>query len=311
MRKLVLGALWLALITGLGMAETAKERMPAVAGQFYPADSSKLAAGMDAHLAAGRAPLGAAPVAIVCPHADYAYCGAIMAEAWRQVRSHPYDLIVLLGTNHSDPAFEGVSVWREGAWRTPLGLAPVDEALAAALLEADPAHCRDRPQTHLAEHSIEVLVPWAQRVLPGVPILPLVVSSTDPALCEGFGRTLATAVAGRRVLLVASSDLSHYPSRADARILDRSTLTAMASLQAATFLRTIAEQKRQKVRGYSTSACGEAPILAMMAAARELGATAGRVIAYANSGEVRGGDPGRVVGYGAVAFTAESGAAAP
>jgi len=287
-----------------GAAAAARE--PAVAGQFYPGDQARLAAAIDADLARAQAPLGPRPVALVAPHAGYVFCGRILAEAWRQARPHRYGLIVLLGTNHSDPGFTRASVWDGGPWRTPLGAAAVDARAAAALLAADPRDCVARPATHRGEHSIEVQVPWAQRLFPGVPILPVVVASEDPELCERVGRALAAAVRGRDALIVASSDLSHYPAQADARAVDGATLAAVAAMDAAGLQRVIGAQMRRGVRGLATCACGEAPILVAMAAARELGATRGAVIAYGNSGDVPEGGSSRVVGYGAVAFTGKA-----
>ena len=290
---------------GGGASAVPREREPAVAGQFYPGNRAQLEAAIDADLARAKAPLGPRPIALVAPHAGYVFCGGILGEAWRQAKPHRYDLIVLLGTNHSDPGFEGVSVWNGGSWRTPLGAAAVDGRAAAALLAADAQDCAARPATHRGEHSVEVQVPWAQRLFPGVPILPVVVASEDAAMCERFGRALAAAVRGRQALIVASSDLSHYPTQADARVVDRATLEAVAAMDPAALQRTITAQMRRGVPGLATCACGEAPILAAMAAARELGATRGTAIAYANSGDVPEGGAGRVVGYGAVAFTSE------
>ncbi len=284
-------------------APASPERPPAVAGQFYPDGRAALVAAIDAAVGGASSPLGPRPVALVAPHAGYVFCGSILGEAWRQARGHDYDLIVLLGTNHTRADLNGVAVWTGGAWRTPLGATAVDVPAAKALVAADPADCTADPAAHEREHSIEVQVPFAERLFPGVKILPAIVGTEDLARLERFGKALARVVHNRRVLIIASSDLSHYPPRAEAVAVDRAVLAAIAGFDPAAVQRTIATEMRRQVPGLATCACGEAPILAAMVAARALGATHGTVIRYANSGDVAHGDESRVVGYGAVAFT--------
>jgi len=277
-----------------------------MAGRFYPDDRADLATAIDAVVGRARAPLGPRPVALVAPHAGYVFCGSILGEAWRQARGHDYDLIVLLGTNHTRADLNGVAVWTGGAWRTPLGATAVDVPAAKALVAADPTDCTEDPAAHEREHSIEVQVPFAERLFPGVKILPAVVGTEDLARLERFGKALAQVVRNRRALIVASSDLSHYPPRAEAEAVDRAVLAAIAGFDPAAVQKTIAAEMRRQVPGLATCACGEAPILAAMVAARALGATHGAVIRYANSGDVPSGDKNEVVGYGAVAFTREA-----
>jgi hypothetical protein len=293
---LMLGAAMVAATAAPGGAE----RPPAVAGSFYPADRAELAAQVQRFLAQAHAPIGGRPLAIVAPHAGYAYCGPVLGEAWRQAAGQDYDLIVILGTNHRVAGLDAPIVWPDGAWRTPLGTIAVDAAAARALLAADPA-CRSATAPHGTEHSLEVQLPFAQTVYPRLPILPVLVATQDPAKCERLGRALAAALRGRRPLIVASSDLSHYPVAADAERIDRATLAAIAALDPAALTRSINAAMRGGVRELATCACGEAPIRAALAAAAALGATRGVVVAYANSAQTPGGDPLRVVGYGAVA----------
>lgn len=285
-----------------GSCRMAPARPAAVAGEFYPSDRASLAALVDASLERARTPLGNAPVALLAPHAGYAFCGRIIAEAWRQARQRAVDLIVILGTNHKVAGFDRVSIWVQGAWRTPLGLAGVDEPAGRALLEADPSDCVTDPLPHRYEHSVEIQLPFAQRLFPGVPILPVVVACSELEPCTRLGAALARVVRTRRALIVASSDLSHYPPRAEAERVDQATLAAAASLDPAGLKQTIGSQMARGAPGLVTCACGEAPLLVAMAAARLLGATRGEVLAYANSADIPFGDPHAVVGYGAVAF---------
>ncbi|MDD5762563.1 MAG: AmmeMemoRadiSam system protein B, partial [bacterium] len=240
------------------------------------------------------------------PHAGYIFSGQIAADAWRQAQGGEFDLVVILGTNHTAPEFRGVAVHPGTGFRTPLGVAEIDRGAAEALIAADPG-CAFLPDVHKGEHSVEVQVPFAQVLFPKAKILPVVVGSPDPAVCERFGRALGTVLRGRKALVVASTDLSHYPSGKDADRVDRKVLAAVAGLDSAAFRAAIREEMSRGVPGLGTCACGEAPVLAAMSAAKALGATRGVVVSYANSGDASIGDTNRAVGYGAVVFDAGPG----
>ena len=278
-------------------------RMPAVAGSFYPEEPRRLAAEVQALLEQARPPRGGRPLALIVPHAGFAFSGLIAADGWRQAQGHRYALVVLLGTNHTAGFFTGISVFLGSGFRTPLGVVQVDEQAASALLAAD-RDCSSDPAPHEREHSIEVQLPFVQTVLPGASILPVIVSDEDPPLCARLGVALANVLADRRALIVASSDLSHFPSYKDAVAADCAVLTAMARLDPDGLRETIAREEGAGRRGLDTCACGLAPVLAAMAAARTLGATRGTVISRASSGDAPPGDHARVVGYGAILFTA-------
>jgi MEMO1 family protein len=280
-------------------------REPAVAGQFYPADARALNAMLDAVLKDATAPGPESPVAIVVPHAGYVFSAQIAADGWRQAAAHQYDTIVLLGTNHTGAGRGRIGVYPGSGMRTPLGVAPVDQALSAALVKEDP-DCVADTAMHSAEHSIEVHVPFAQRLFPRTSLVAAIVASDDPGVSARFGRTLARLLAGRRALIVASSDLSHYPAWRDAIAVDRSTLEAIATLDPDR-LQSASAASMRTVPNLATCACGQAPVQAAMSAARALGATRGRIVSYANSGDLPVGEPGRVVGYGAVVFSAGEG----
>lgn len=281
-------------------APKAPVRAPAVAGQFYPADAGQLTAAVRAFLADAK-PALARPVGLVVPHAGYRYSGQIAADGWAQARGQDYDLIVLLGTNHTTAGFSGASVYTGAGLRTPLGVARVDTKAAAALLAAG-GDFNAEPRVHEREHSIEVQVPFAQVLFPGVALLPIVVGSEDARVCARIGRTLAHALAGRRPLVVASSDLSHYPDAEGSRASDHAVLAAIARLDPAGVQAAMETQMNAGHRGLETCACGAGAVMAAMEAARALGAVRGTVISWANSGEVPPNDRSRVVGYGAVSF---------
>jgi AmmeMemoRadiSam system protein B/AmmeMemoRadiSam system protein A len=281
-------------------------RQPAVAGQFYPADAAQLKLAIQDFLKSAVRKSVDKPVALIVPHAGYIYAGQVCADAYRQVSDRPYDVVVILGTNHTSAGFKGVAVYPRGAFQTPLGLAAIDETMADVLI-AQNKECRADKEPHKQEHSVEVQVPFVQVLWPGAKIVAVVVGAPDLGMCVRFGQTLAKVVKGKKALIVASSDLSHYPDYESARQTDRETLEAIAKLDPAGLQSRIRDLMVKGTSNLATCACGEAPILVAMAAAKELGATRGITVSYANSGDVPVGDRSRVVGYGGMVLTMSEG----
>jgi hypothetical protein len=277
-------------------------RPPAVAGQFYPSDPGRLRLAVQEFIKSAVPPATEKPIGIVVPHAGYIFSGQICADAFRQAGNHRYDVVVILGTNHTAPGFDRISVQAKGGYRTPLGTVQVDEALAAALLAED-SDCTSDVEPQKREHSVEVQVPFVQVMFPEARIVPVVVGAPDYAMCTRLGGTLAKVLRNRSALIVASSDLSHYPEYNTAVSVDRKTLDAIALLDPKELNSVIRKQEGAAEAHVETSACGEAPIMAAAAAAKGLGATRGVVVSYANSGDGLVGDVSRVVGYGAVVYT--------
>ena len=274
-------------------------RPPSVAGKFYPESASILKLAIETFMHDAMPPQAKEPLAIVVPHAGYIYSGQICADGYNQVKNQSYETIIILGTNHTTAGLRKIALYPGDGFRTPLGTAPVDGALVASLLSASP-DCVADAAPHVREHSIEVQVPFIQFLFPRAKIVPAIVGEVDSALFSRFGAVLAEVLKQRRALIVASSDLSHYPASADAESVDKQTLAAITSLDPAVLRAAIQAQMARRISGLDTSACGEAPIMAAMAAAKALGATGGRVVSYAHSGDLAIGDRERVVGYGAV-----------
>jgi AmmeMemoRadiSam system protein B/AmmeMemoRadiSam system protein A len=296
----------LVVLTASAPAAVAAVRAPAVAGRFYPEEPAALRSAVKEYLRDARPAAPDRPVVLVAPHAGYVFSGQIAADAWNQAAGGAYDLIVILGANHTTAGFAGVSVYTGEGYRTPLGVVQCDRELSRRLCDADPAFTF-REEVHAREHSVEVQLPFVQLLFPDTPIVAAVVGGPDPELCAKFGRAVATAAAGRSVLVVASTDLSHYPAYDDAVAADGALLRALAAgevRQAAYNLRGVIAREESRGRpGLSTCACGEAPLLAALAAAPLLGGLRTVVVSYANSGDTALGDRDRVVGYGAVAIT--------
>lgn len=287
--------------TGLKHSDNSDIRQPAVAGQFYPAAADRLTRAIDYYLEDARSAGAQRPIAIITPHAGYIYSGQIAADAFKQAAGQIYDVIVILGTNHTTAGFAGVSIFDGAGYRTPLGVATIDRDLVKALLKAD-NDFTFRKSVHNREHSIEVQIPFIQQLFPGVKIVPAVIGWPDLDLCTRFGKALSKVLQGHQALIVVSSDLSHYPGYEDAMAVDQVTLQAIQNLDPFEFQSTIDQQLRRGISGLSTCACGAAPIMTAMVAARELDATQVEIVSYANSGDALIGDRSRVVGYGAVTF---------
>jgi len=280
-------------------------REPAVAGKFYPESAARLKLAIEKFLQDAVPVKVQKPIAIIVPHAGYIFSGQICADGFKQASNQKYDVIVILGTNHTSSNFQKISLYPGDGFRTPLGVAPVEKNIISLLKKTDSADCTLDKSLHESEHSVEVMVPFIQVVFPKAKIVPVVVGSPDVEICARFGQALARVLKNKNALIVASSDLSHYPSAQDANIADRETLASIAKLDPAAFRANIQEHRNKNIPNLGTSACGEAPILAAMAAARSLGATHGVVVSYANSGDTSVGERSRVVGYGAVVLTAE------
>jgi AmmeMemoRadiSam system protein B len=215
----------------------------------------------------------------------------VAAHAYRLLRDRRVDVAVLVGPSHF-VAFDGVSVYPAGGFGTPFGVAAIDEACASALLDAHPV-VRDYPAAHAREHSVEMQLPFLQRVAPDAKIVPLVMGHQTADTARQLGDALAAVLRGRRALLVASTDLSHYPDADSAAKLDAVVIECVAHFD---------EDQLQRVLCVTPEhACGGGPTVAVMRAAKLLGARDAVVLNYADSGDVSG-DKSSVVGYMAAAL---------
>lgn len=268
------------------MSEEPKDvRPPAVSGPFYPSNPLLLQRQVDDFLGrAERKKLKGDLVALIAPHAGYIYSGQVAAYSYRQLEGLHFDTVILIGPSHWY-YLKGASVYNHGYYRTPLGIVEVDSGLASRIIKEDPS-INLIPAAHAREHSLEVQLPFLQRTLRDFKVVPILIS--DPTLknCRILADAITKNIKGRSVLMVASTDLSHYQPYDEACKLDRITLEAIAGLNP--------EEVARK-----GDLCGEAAVLATILAARELGADKARILKYANSGDTAGPKDG-VVGYGAV-----------
>ncbi len=260
-------------------------RSSAVAGMFYSADPETLRRSVQGFLVDAR-PGNA--VGVVVPHAGYLYSGAVAGEVYSQIVLP--EVCVVLSPNHTGRGAEAAIMCR-GRWQTPLGEMAVDETLALAILERSELLEEDST-AHRREHAIEVQLPFLQ-VLGTKAFVPITLMTLSFKQCAAIARAVADAVrdSGRTVLLVASSDMTHYESHDAAAQKDRLALDRVEALDPQGLYETVRQQ--------AISMCGVIPTTIMLLAAKALGATRARTVRYATSGEVSG-DFAQVVGYAGV-----------
>jgi len=272
-------------------------RAAAVAGTWYPESADRLSEEIESYLARAdlehepEPPTEAELLALVAPHAGIAYSGRVAAHAYRLLRSRLYEVVIIVGPSHY-VGFSGASIWPKGSFETPLGPIRIDEELAATML-AKCAAIHDRPDAHRREHSVEMQLPFLGVISPGVTIVPIVMGHQTRETVMAVGDCIGRATAGRRALLVASSDLSHFFDAATAAELDGQVVADVAALDDDALMARLEDRRDH--------ACGGGPIVAVMRAAKVRGATTSRVLTYADSGDVSG-DKSSVVGYLAAAM---------
>lgn len=263
-------------------------RPPAVAGRFYPDDPGRLRSAVDSFLAGGKEQKIRARACMV-PHAGYVYSGAVAGEVYRRLEIPAR--VILLGPRHF-PRGASLAIFSDGAWQTPLGMAPIDHLLAEKIARAFPLLLEDAV-AHSTEHSLEVQLPFLQRLAPSFAFVPIVIGPAHWEHLEALGKALAAVIAAERepILLVASSDMNHYESDAVTRVKDRKAIDQILALEPRRLFDTVRDEK--------ISMCGYAAATATLVAARQLGATRAELVRYATSGEVNG-DLNEVVGYAGI-----------
>jgi len=268
-------------------------RRAAVAGSWYPASAPALESAVDGHLAHAAASDAVGDlVALIVPHAGLMYSGPVAAHAYRLLSTRSFDTAVIVGPSHF-VGFEGVALYSSGGFDTPFGVVEIDEELASRLLRASPiVRASDSP--HAREHSLEMQLPFVRRLAPSMRIVPMLMGDQTPHTAAALAAALADVAAGKSVLLIASTDLSHYHDANSAHRLDSVVIDAVARLDADALQDALVRQPEH--------ACGGGPTVAVMKAAQALGASSASILCYADSGDVSG-DKSAVVGYLAAALT--------
>ena len=267
-------------------------REPAVSGMFYPSSADELKKVVDGFLKSAKLKeVDGRILAVMVPHAGYTYSGQVAAEAFAQLNGKSIDTYVIVGPSHRI-AFDGISVYPEGNYKTPLGLVEIDSKLAREIIDMDKM-IRYYSPAHAREHAIEVELPFIQKINENANIVPIVVGSQSSQVVQVLENIFTRILNREDTVLVMSADLSHYHPYNEAVKLDTAGLEAVAKLDAKEFA--------EKINSGETEVDNPAGIMAMLMAAKSLGGRAS-LLKYANSGDVTG-DKSGVVGYSAVMVT--------
>ncbi len=266
-------------------------RHPAVAGRFYPGDPDDLRAEARGYLtqagSTSQAPVRA--LGCIAPHAGYVYSGHVAGAVFARVEV-PKRCVVLC-PNHTGMG-RALAIMSEGAWETPLGAVPVDTELAGVLKERFPALNEDSA-AHRAEHAAEVELPFLLLRQPELRFVPIALGTRQFEVLEQLGMAVADVIAVQSdpIMIVASSDMNHYESDVVTRVKDHRAIERILTLDPRGLFDVVTQQ--------DISMCGFGPAVAMLTAARQLGAKSAELVKYATSGDISG-DRERVVGYAGV-----------
>ncbi len=261
---------------------------------FYPADPTDLSRDVALYLEqATPAEIRGEITGLIAPHAGYMYSGAVAAWAYKSLSQRTYDTVIIVAPSHKS-YFEGAALQEKGGYRMPLGMIKVDEEFASALLK-ETSYVQSNFAAHQGEHSLEVQLPFLQTVLREFRIVPLIMGTQDVDLCEALASALFRVIqgTGKRCLVVGSTDLSHYYPYSHALELDGHVARNLDAFDIRGLTRDLAGDKCE--------ACGAGPIITTMMVSQKMGANRGKVLKYANSGDVSG-DKSSVVGYISAVF---------
>ena len=266
-------------------------RLPAVSGRFYPSDPAQLNQQIDSYLASGIHESKIRAQACMVPHAGYKYSGHVAGAVYSRLEIP--GRVILVGPRHF-PRGASFAILSDRDWKTPLGLAPVDHSLAEKIKRACPL-LREDSVAHETEHSLEVQLPFLQRLVPSFKFVPIVIGSAQYADLEALGLALAQVIGAEPepVLLIASSDMNHYESEEVTRVKDRKAIDRVLALDPRGLFDTVRDQE--------ISMCGYGAAVATLTAAQRTGAAHAELVRYATSGEITG-DFQEVVGYAGVIF---------
>lgn len=263
------------------------KRNAVVAGQFYPLRASAIEKQVLGFIEKAGKKTDA--IGVVSPHAGYVYSGAVAGSVYSRIELKP--TYIILGPNHTGRG-KPYSIMSEGTWAMPQGEVQIDSELASSLLQKS-EFLEEDFLAHAYEHSIEVQLPFLQYFKQAFKFVPIIVSYAQGHMYQSLGREIAKAIKDSKkdVLIIASSDMTHYEAEEDARSKDMKAIEAILKLDE--------EELIRRVDKFDISMCGYAPVAVMLAAAKELGAKTAELTKYQTSGDVSG-DRSSVVGYAGV-----------
>ena len=262
-------------------------RNPVVAGQFYPRSPDQLRSmirGLVDEKVVKEEVIG-----LLLPHAGYSYSGAVAGATISRIKFR--DTFIIIGPNHTGSG-KPLSIMIEGVWKTPLGEVEIDSALGKRILAAS-GYLQEDHIAHQYEHSIEVQLPFLQYFKPDIKFVPIILAYASGAIYKEIGKGIARAIkeSNREVVIIASSDMTHYEPQESARKKDTQAIEAMLDLNE--------DELLKRVQELNISMCGYAPAVSLLSAAKELGVTGAELVKYQTSGDTSG-DYASVVGYAGI-----------
>lgn len=273
-------------------------RTPAVAGMFYPDEKNKLDATIDEcflhKFGPGKKPpsdITEKIYGVICPHAGYMYSGPVACNSYYLISAVSPDLVIILGPNHWGIGCN-IAAMKEGKWETPYGQVDVDSEAAvelnklANIIELDFF-------SHIKDHSLEVQIPMLQKIYSKFKILPIILIDQSYDAAKEIGQAIAKIAKKKKTMIIASSDFTHYEQNDYAHLQDTFLIKPILELNLEEFYNVL--QKRK------VTACGYGAIASTMVACKELGATKGKLLKYATSGDITG-ETSSVVGYASICF---------
>ncbi len=270
-----------------------EERLPSVAGMFYPRDPLELSRQISGYLSQAERKIFADNItALIAPHAGYMYSGAVAASAYKELEGLKYDRVVVVSPSHTT-FFQGCSVFNGAAYVTPLGKLFIDQEISDKITSVNPSKVFLGSKGHTGggargEHALEVQLPFLQMVLGDFKLIPIIMGEQEWDVISALGEALGGSLKGTNSLIVASSDLSHFYSASEATVKDSVIRSHVENFDPQGLYKSISRGKAE--------ACGAGPMISAMIAAKKLGADKSIVTDYADSSRVTG-DTSEVVGY--------------
>ena len=274
-------------------------REPAVSGIFYPKNSTELNENLESLFRDSNFGPGSLPPSsnneriygMVSPHAGYMYSGAVAAQGYYKLSSSKFESAIILGPNHYGLGSE-VAIMNTGSWKTPLGEIEIDSEVAEEIhRNCDIVNIDE--QAHSRDHCIEVQLPFLQYIRKEFKIVPIILINQGKNTCKKLGNDIYESIKERNLIPIASSDLTHYESNSQAHEKDNLLISAILSLDIEKFYSILIS--------FNVTACGYGAIATVMEISKRMGATKGKLLRYATSGEVAG-DNKSVVGYSSILF---------
>lgn len=292
-RLLILSVLILSLSA---FAQTTVDRQAYAAGRFYTSDSAKLVKELEYLFSLSEKGIDGEALAVISPHAGFQYSGEVAATGFNQIDPEKqFENIFLIGSSHT-MQFDGISVYSQGDYITPLGKVKVNKELAKELI-GENKYISFIKQAHLTDHILENQLPFLQYYLKNTfQIVPIIIGTDDEKALKSLASTLKPFL-NEKNLFVISADFSHYPNYKDACVSDSATAEAILTNDATEFEETLKENKKANWQGHVTSTCGSTAIETLLYITQNNIEAEYLPLKYMNSGDVPIGDKNRVVGY--------------